>query len=155
MKRHLDDFLYKNRLQHNLVFWRVSIGSIHFGKLSGKNRRKLDSDQRLFCSHRCKRPKIKWHREKQFLRLCETSTKNQTLCLVFFIWAYPGLFFIIFVFSMLFNWQINFCRCLDLNRRSLVSEVTALPTVPQPLPNIIFCLWFSTLWTLLLTMCLL
>ena len=31
--------------------------------------------------------------------------------------------------------NINFCRWLDSNHRPLESEVTALPTVPQPLPN--------------------
>ena len=30
---------------------------------------------------------------------------------------------------------INFCRWLDSNRGSLVSEATALPTEPQPLPT--------------------
>ena len=54
---------------------------------------------------------------------------------LFLKWAYLGLFFSIFYFSMLYNWQISFCRCWDSNRRSLVSEATTLPTVPQPLPN--------------------
>ena len=59
----------------------------------------------------------------------------------FFKWAIPGLFFFIFC---LFNTQlivynngsilINFCRWLDSNRGPLVSEATALPTEPQPLP---------------------
>ena len=48
-------------------------------------------------------------------------------------WACPGLFLFIFAFSILFNWQINFCQCWDSNCGSLVSEVTAQPTVPQPL----------------------
>ena len=48
--------------------------------------------------------------------------------------AIPGLFFFIFVFSkqLIVN---KICRWLDLNHRSLVSEVNALPTEPQPLPN--------------------
>ena len=55
-------------------------------------------------------------------------------------WAIPGLFFLYF---RLFNTQlrvykcsilINFCRWLDSNRGPLVSEATALPTEPQPLP---------------------
>ena len=29
------------------------------------------------------------------------------------------------------------CRWLDLNHGSLVSEATALPTVPQPLPYVV------------------
>ena len=49
-------------------------------------------------------------------------------------WAYPSLFFFKFVFSILYNWQINFCLCCDLNRGSTKSEATALPTVLQPLP---------------------
>ena len=48
-------------------------------------------------------------------------------------WAYPGHVF----FSMLYNWQVNICRCWDSNHGSLVSEVTTLPTVLQPLPNVL------------------
>ena len=52
--------------------------------------------------------------------------------------AIPGLFFFIFVFST--QWTVNkclvkVCQCLDLNCGSLVSEATALPTEPQPLPQ--------------------
>ena len=35
----------------------------------------------------------------------------------------------------MFNMYIIFCLWLDLNRGPLVSEATALPTEPQPLPN--------------------
>ena len=48
-----------------------------------------------------------------------------------FMWAIPGLFFFIFVFSI--QSIVNkICRSLDSNRGSLVLEVTALPTEPQP-----------------------
>ena len=46
-------------------------------------------------------------------------------------------YFLNFVFSIQFilnNW-INFCRWLDSNGGPLVSEATALPTKPQPLPS--------------------
>ena len=52
---------------------------------------------------------------------------------ILFKCAHPGLFFFIFTFSVLYNWQINFCRCRDLNCGSLVSGATVLPSVPQPL----------------------
>ena len=51
-------------------------------------------------------------------------------CFDVFIWAYPGLFFFIFVFPI----QLIILKWLDSNHRSLVSEATALPTEPQPLP---------------------
>ena len=57
--------------------------------------------------------------------------------LLFFKRAMPGLFFFIFVFSIQLtvnNVQYNCCRRQDLNRGSLVSEATAQPTEPQPLP---------------------
>ena len=44
-----------------------------------------------------------------------------------------GLFFFIFVFSIQLL-ENKICRCLDSNYRSLVLEVTTLPTEPQPLP---------------------
>ena len=47
-------------------------------------------------------------------------------------------FFFIFRLSILLtlnNVQYKFCLCLDSNRRPLVSEATALPTKPQPLPK--------------------
>ena len=40
----------------------------------------------------------------------------------------------LFLYFRLFYCLIKFRRCLDLNRRSLVSEVNALPAEPQPLP---------------------
>ena len=49
----------------------------------------------------------------------------------------PGLFLFIFVFSMVqstINVQYKFRRWRDLNCGPLVSEATALPTEPQPLP---------------------
>ena len=55
----------------------------------------------------------------------------------------------LFLYFRLFNTQltankcsiwINFCQWLDSNRRPLVSEVTALPTEPQPLPRCYSCL---------------
>ena len=57
---------------------------------------------------------------------------------IVFKWPIPGLFFFS---SFQYNWQLTFniifCRWLDLNLRPLVSEVTALPTEPQPLPYLI------------------
>ena len=57
---------------------------------------------------------------------------------MFFLnWAFPGLFFL---YSRLFNTvdgTYKFCRWLDSNRGPLVSEATALPTVPQPLSHLI------------------
>ena len=51
----------------------------------------------------------------------------------------------LFLYFRLFNTQltvnkcsINFCRWLDLNHGLMVLEVTALPTEPQPLPQINF-----------------
>ena len=62
----------------------------------------------------------------------------QMLC--FLKWAIPALFFFIFVFSI-HSWQFTnvqyvnfFCQWLDSNQGPLVSEATALPTEPQPLP---------------------
>ena len=82
--------------------------------------------------------------------------------LLFLKRAIPGLFFFIF---RLFNTQlivynncsilINFCRWLDSNRGPLVSEATALPTEPQPLPKSInvtfwlkmhYCLFQKVMW---------
>ena len=60
---------------------------------------------------------------------------------MFLKWAYPGLFFFIFVFSILCNWQINFCQSQDSNCISLVSKATALP---QPLPQLSFNVHFRT-----------
>ena len=59
----------------------------------------------------------------------------------FLNWPFLASFFI-FVFSIqqMFN---KFCRWLDLNSGPLVSETTALPTEPQPLPKGIFKLCLS------------
>ena len=59
---------------------------------------------------------------------------NKDLHFKIFLLAIPGLFFFIFVFSiqLLLN---KICWWLDLNRGSLVSEATPLPTESQPLPN--------------------
>ena len=56
--------------------------------------------------------------------------------------AIPGLFSFIFVYSVfwLHKWQIKFCRWRDLNRGSLVSDVTALPTEPPPLSTLLIFL---------------
>ena len=66
------------------------------------------------------------------------------LCGLFFFkknWPFPASFFFISSFQytvdskQMFN--INkFCQWLDSNRGPLVSEATALPTEPQPLPNL-------------------
>ena len=53
-------------------------------------------------------------------------------------WAITGLFFSLFSsFQQLIvnMFIIKSCRWLDLNYGPLVSEVTALPTEPQPLPQ--------------------
>ena len=50
----------------------------------------------------------------------------------FFKWANPGLFFIIFVFSI--QLTANVCRRLNSNYRPLQLEATAQTTGPQPLP---------------------
>ena len=62
-----------------------------------------------------------------------TNTSSVIADACFFKWAFPGLFFFIFVFSiqLIVNKK---CRWLDSNCGSLVSEATALPTEPQPLP---------------------
>ena len=39
--------------------------------------------------------------------------------------------------KQMFNIKINFCQWLDSNHGPLVSEATALPTEPQPLPNVV------------------
>ena len=44
----------------------------------------------------------------------------------------------------MYNWQIKICRRLDSNCGSQVSEATALPTEPQPLPRLMD-LFFQTL----------
>ena len=52
---------------------------------------------------------------------------------------FPATFFLIFVFSTQLTenkCSIKVCRWLDLNRGSLVSEATALPAKPQPLPKL-------------------
>ena len=59
-------------------------------------------------------------------------TKTEMLV---FLTNHSGPFFFIFVFSFLmYNWWIKFWWCWDLNRWSLVSETTTLPTEPPPLP---------------------
>ena len=53
-------------------------------------------------------------------------------------WAIPGLFLLIFVFSIQLiknKCSIKFCRWLESNRGPLVSKATALPTEPQPRPT--------------------
>ena len=57
----------------------------------------------------------------------------------------------LFLYFRLFNFNVQFvdkvCRCWDSNHGSLVSEATALPTEPPPLPfilghlNILLHLW--------------
>ena len=81
------------------------------------------------CYHHSLRHRCQWKPDLYFMGLGLDDH------ITFFKWAHPGLFFFIFVFSIISNWQINFCQCWDLNHGSLVSEATALPTVPQPQPN--------------------
>ena len=50
--------------------------------------------------------------------------------------AIPGLFFLIFVFSIQLTVNV---RWLDSNHGPLELEPTALPTEPQPQPNLKYC----------------
>ena len=62
-------------------------------------------------------------------------------------WAITGLFFSLFSsFQQLIvnMFIIKSCRWLDLNYGPLVSEVTALPTEPQPLPTYILFVGTAT-----------
>ena len=64
-------------------------------------------------------------------------------------WAIPGHFFFIF---RLFYKQLTVnksCQRLDSNPGSLVSEVTALPTAPQPLPNKLIACKISNVFVLI------
>ena len=70
--------------------------------------------------------------------LCIDHETDQLLLLK--RWAISGLFFFIFVLSIV-QLEVKFCRCLDLNCGSLVSEATALPSEPQPLPTVIDSLY--------------
>ena len=51
---------------------------------------------------------------------------------------FPASFFFIFVYSI--QLTVNKCSIVDLNHGPLLMEVTALPTEPQPLPNLHFYL---------------
>ena len=64
-------------------------------------------------------------------------------------WAISGLFFFIFVFSiqLIVNTWIKVCWWLDSNRGTLVSEETALPTEPQPLPQFLLFLLGKFSWS--------
>ena len=64
-----------------------------------------------------------------------------------FLWAIPGIFFLIFIFSkqLTVNVQYIFCRWLDPNCGPLILEVTALPTEPQPLPKLYRSLYYELL----------
>ena len=54
--------------------------------------------------------------------------------------ANPSIFYFIFVFSELqltdCRFKILYCLCWDSNHGSMVSEATALPSVPQPMPSL-------------------
>ena len=67
---------------------------------------------------------------------CKTSQEFfANICLeVFFKDGQFPASFSLFSSFLFYNWLIKFCRCLDLNCRSLVSDATLLPTEPQPLP---------------------
>ena len=94
-----------------------------------------DATKELFMGEQCCQ-----HRDLNPLLFDLASSRikhiNHAYCL-FFKWAIPFSLFSSFLNS---NWQINtfeifHCRCLDLNRRSMVSEATALPTEPHPWPK--------------------
>ena len=88
---------------------------------------------------------------EQKCKFCESVKANQFLKELFhLLWicslgpilmnVFPGQFVLYF---RLFNTVLianKICRWLDLNSWSLVSEVTALPTKPQPLPMVQICL---------------
>ena len=76
---------------------------------------------------------------------------NYTWKLIGFLkWTITGLFFLYFrLFYIVDTNQIKVCRCLDLNRGSLVLEATALPTKPQPLLIVNLLFTRVTLWSVL------
>ena len=73
--------------------------------------------------------------------LVTTLIRDPYVGLYFFLkMAIPGLFFFYFRLFKTIQLTVNkcsvkMCRCLDTNRGPLVSEATALPTEPQPLPQ--------------------
>ena len=58
---------------------------------------------------------------------------------------FPASFSLFSSFQHSFNTVDSkyYCRCLDSNHGSLVSEVTALPTEPPPLPTNLIHSWFQ------------
>ena len=70
-------------------------------------------------------------------RSLKCDLEKSFIYFIIFNWAIAGLFFFIFVYSKQLI-EIKICQWLDLNHRSLVSPVTALPTEPQPLTEKLF-----------------
>ena len=75
---------------------------------------------------------------KMFIRLATGSRP-----MLIFVYLKNGPFqasssfiFVLSIHLIVGKCSINFCRRLDSNRGPLGLEVTALPTEPQPLPNI-------------------
>ena len=67
--------------------------------------------------------------------LFKSINRNNYNWLLLKNWAFSGLFFLYFRLFNTVDSTYKFCRWLDSNRGPLVSEATALPTAPQPLPN--------------------
>ena len=66
-----------------------------------------------------------------------SEIREKSFVIFFYKLAIPGLFFLYFrLFNIVDSKQMfnKFCQWLDSNRGPLVSEATALPTEPQPLP---------------------
>ena len=98
--------------------------------------------QNVKCSKFCKFP---WILNIKIIQQCShhTLVKRPKYNIFFKKWAIPGLFLFIFVFTIqliINKCSIKFCQWLESNRGPLVSKATALPTEPQPLPNIIISL---------------
>ena len=73
------------------------------------------------------------HLDRSYLLIVGRCTTN----LMLLKWDIPGLFLFIFVFLIQLTvkmFHIKVCQCQDSNHGTLVSEATALPTEPQPLP---------------------
>ena len=70
-----------------------------------------------------------------------SSTKTGRIWVrtLFFKWAIPGLFFVYFCLFNTVDSAYKFCQWPDSNCGPLVSEATALPTAPQPLPKSVHC----------------
>ena len=77
----------------------------------------------------------------------DNDSANCQKLFYFFLFFKPAISGLFFFYFRLFNTiqltvnkcSIKICRCLDSNRRPLISEATALPTELQPLPIFSCC----------------